>query len=141
HRHGVQPDRGRSPRPPRPDAAMSDAGRGRTPYPPNPPPRGYPAPNRRGKGERYAPPDASPPPTLGREPSGGRPGVGALPTTPPLLHVQDLRVTFFTPSGPVDVLQGVNLSIHPDEILGIVGESGSGKSVTALSIVRLLRRP
>jgi oligopeptide/dipeptide ABC transporter ATP-binding protein len=59
----------------------------------------------------------------------------------PLLRVEDLHVTFFTPAGPVDVLTGVNLSINPGEILGIVGESGSGKSVTALAIVRLLRRP
>jgi oligopeptide/dipeptide ABC transporter ATP-binding protein len=58
-----------------------------------------------------------------------------------LLEVQDLRVTFFTPAGPVNVLEGVNLAISPGEILGIVGESGSGKSVTALSIMRLLRRP
>jgi oligopeptide/dipeptide ABC transporter ATP-binding protein len=71
---------------------------------------------------------------------GGGVGVGA-PTATPLLHVDDLRVTFFTPAGPVNVLEGVTLSINPGEILGIVGESGSGKSVTALSIMRLLRRP
>ena len=29
----------------------------------------------------------------------------------------------------------------PGEILGLVGESGSGKSVTALAILRLVRRP
>ena len=39
------------------------------------------------------------------------------------------------------VLEGVNLNVADAEILGIVGESGSGKSVTALSIMRLLRRP
>jgi oligopeptide/dipeptide ABC transporter ATP-binding protein len=50
-------------------------------------------------------------------------------------------VTFFTPEGPVQVLFRVNLSVAPGEILGLVGESGSGKSVTALSIMRLLRRP
>jgi oligopeptide/dipeptide ABC transporter ATP-binding protein len=63
------------------------------------------------------------------------------PNDSPLLQVVDLRVTFFTPAGPVNVLEGVNLSLAAGEILGIVGESGSGKSVTALSIVRLLRRP
>jgi oligopeptide transport system ATP-binding protein len=65
----------------------------------------------------------------------------AAATATPLLSVEDLRVTFFTPAGPVEVLEGVNLSVHPGEIVGIVGESGSGKSVTALSIMRLLRRP
>ena len=48
---------------------------------------------------------------------------------------------FDTLSGPVSVLEGVNLTVADGEILGIVGESGSGKSVTALSILRLLRRP
>ena len=41
----------------------------------------------------------------------------------------------------MSVLEGVNLAVADGEILGIVGESGSGKSVTALSILRLLRRP
>src|SRR5687768_2453767 len=45
------------------------------------------------------------------------------------------------PAGPVQVLYGVNLAVSPGEILGVVGESGSGKSVTALSIMRLLRPP
>jgi oligopeptide/dipeptide ABC transporter ATP-binding protein len=67
--------------------------------------------------------------------------VGAVPTATPLLQVEDLRVTFFTPAGPVNVLEGVNLAVNPGEILGIVGESGSGKSVTALAVMRLLRRP
>jgi len=50
-------------------------------------------------------------------------------------------VRFDTLAGPVSVLEGVNLTVADGEILGIVGESGSGKSVTALSILRLLRRP
>lgn len=58
-----------------------------------------------------------------------------------LLQVEDLRVTFFTPAGPVNVLEGVNFSVGSGEIIGIVGETGAGKSVTALSIVRLLPRP
>jgi oligopeptide/dipeptide ABC transporter ATP-binding protein len=61
--------------------------------------------------------------------------------TIPLLDVRDLDVTFFTPAGPVKVLDHVNLAVGAGEILGVVGESGSGKSVTALSIMRLLRRP
>jgi peptide/nickel transport system ATP-binding protein len=65
----------------------------------------------------------------------------ATGTATPLLSVSGLEVTFFTPSGPVRVLNGVDLAVGNGEILGVVGESGSGKSVTALSIVRLLRRP
>ena len=71
---------------------------------------------------------------------------GPEPAHPPgaasaLLRVEDLRVRFDTLAGPVSVLEGVNLTVADGEILGIVGESGSGKSVTALSIMRLLRRP
>lgn len=58
--------------------------------------------------------------------------------TAPLLEVKDLNVDFDSPSGAARVLQGVNISIAPGEILGLVGESGSGKSVTAMSIIRLL---
>ena len=68
-------------------------------------------------------------------------GSGRATAAAPLLQVEDLRVAFFTPAGPVGVLEGVNLAVNKGEILGIVGESGSGKSVTALSIARLLRRP
>ncbi|WP_434740592.1 dipeptide ABC transporter ATP-binding protein [Micromonospora sp. SH-82] len=35
----------------------------------------------------------------------------------------------------------VDLDVHPGEVLGIVGESGSGKSVTARSILRMVRPP
>src|SRR5262249_51049202 len=36
---------------------------------------------------------------------------------------------------------GVSFTLAPREIVGIVGESGSGKSVTAMSIMRLIRDP
>lgn len=37
-------------------------------------------------------------------------------------------------------LSNLSFSVAKDEILGIVGESGSGKSVTAMSILQLLKR-
>jgi peptide/nickel transport system ATP-binding protein len=55
-----------------------------------------------------------------------------------LLRLRDLTVDFNTRTGPVRVLHGVNLTVHPGEILGLVGESGSGKSVTCLAAIRLL---
>ena len=59
---------------------------------------------------------------------------------PPLLSIEDLRVTFATRRGPVEALRGVSLAVAPGESLGLVGESGSGKSVTAFAAARLLDR-
>jgi peptide/nickel transport system ATP-binding protein len=57
-----------------------------------------------------------------------------------LLEVQNLRVSFPTPKGRVEVVRGVSF-ILGRERLGIVGESGSGKSMTGRAILRLIRAP
>jgi peptide/nickel transport system ATP-binding protein/oligopeptide transport system ATP-binding protein len=59
----------------------------------------------------------------------------------PILDIQDLHTSFFTNQGEVKAVDGLSLSIHPGETLGLVGESGCGKSVTALSIMRLVPSP
>jgi peptide/nickel transport system ATP-binding protein len=57
-----------------------------------------------------------------------------------LLDVKDLRVTFPTARGPVEVVKGVSFTLGRER-LGIVGESGSGKSLTGRSILKLIRPP
>lgn len=59
----------------------------------------------------------------------------------PLLWIQNLKTYFFTRKGIVKAVDGIDLSIHEGETLGLVGESGCGKSMTALSIMRLVPEP
>lgn len=55
-----------------------------------------------------------------------------------LLSVQDLHVSFSTPLGKVQAVNGVSYTLHKNEVMGIVGESGSGKTVGAFTIMGLL---
>jgi oligopeptide/dipeptide ABC transporter ATP-binding protein len=60
----------------------------------------------------------------------------------PLLNVEGLRTVFPLPDGrEAAAVDEVSFAIDAGETLGLVGESGSGKSVTALSLVRLVRPP
>jgi len=58
-----------------------------------------------------------------------------------LLDVRNLKTYFFTQEGIVKAVDGVSFQIRRNEVLGLVGETGCGKSVTALSIMRLVRVP
>lgn len=57
-----------------------------------------------------------------------------------LLKVKNLRVTFPSDHGPVEVVRGVSFTLG-QERLGIVGESGSGKSMTGRAVMGLIPRP
>jgi len=62
----------------------------------------------------------------------------------PLLRVEGLGVDFslhgglFSKRRRFQALEGVGLTLHAGETLGIVGESGSGKSTLARAILRLI---
>src|SRR5580704_5666682 len=59
-------------------------------------------------------------------------------TGAPLLTVRDLRSYLATSQGVVRAVDGVSLTVHEAEVLGIVGESGCGKTVTCRTIMGLM---
>jgi ABC-type lipoprotein export system ATPase subunit len=58
----------------------------------------------------------------------------------PFIHCENLVKIYQVSSLEVVALQGLNLVVHPGELMGIVGASGSGKS-TLLNILGGLDRP
>ena len=52
-----------------------------------------------------------------------------------LISVNNLKVS----SEHKKLVKGISFDLHRNEILGIIGESGSGKSLTALSILSLIK--
>jgi oligopeptide/dipeptide ABC transporter ATP-binding protein len=59
----------------------------------------------------------------------------------PLLQIENLRTFFYGDGSVARAVDGVSFSIASGETIGLVGESGCGKSVTALSVLRLVRPP
>jgi peptide/nickel transport system ATP-binding protein len=62
-------------------------------------------------------------------------------STPPILSVRDLQITFSGRHGALTAIDGVSFDIAPGEILGVVGESGAGKSLTGTAVIGLLDPP
>ena len=58
-----------------------------------------------------------------------------------LLEVQRLKTNFYTFEGTARAVDNVSFFLEEGETLGLVGESGCGKSVTALSVMRLIKNP
>jgi len=58
-----------------------------------------------------------------------------------MLEVRNLKVAFPAPGGVIRAVEGFDLDTAKGECVALVGESGCGKSVTALSIMKLLRTP
>jgi lipoprotein-releasing system ATP-binding protein len=57
-----------------------------------------------------------------------------------MIETADLRKSFTTPAGEIEVLKGIDLSIAKGEVAAVVGASGVGKS-TLLHILGTLDRP
>jgi peptide/nickel transport system ATP-binding protein len=68
-------------------------------------------------------------------------GQGPSARSDVLVELTGLRTHFFTDSGTVQAVDGVDLEIRRGRTLCVVGESGCGKSITARSILQLVDAP
>jgi peptide/nickel transport system ATP-binding protein len=85
------------------------------------------------------------PGTVPATPTGTDPAVASRAERPraaeALLEIRDLRIHFRTPAGLARVVDGVNLTVHRNEIVGIAGESGCGKTTLIEAILQIVRFP
>ena len=58
-----------------------------------------------------------------------------------ILEIKNLHTYFFLEKGTVKAVNGVDLNLARQSTLGIVGESGCGKSITAMSVMQLIKSP
>lgn len=58
-----------------------------------------------------------------------------------VLSVRNLKTYFYLPHGTLKAVDGVTFDLHKGELVGLVGESGCGKSITARSILNMVRPP
>ncbi len=65
----------------------------------------------------------------------------AAATSNTILEIKELKTYFFLEKGTVKAVDGVNLKLDRKTTLGVVGESGCGKSVTARSVMRIIKSP
>ncbi len=58
-----------------------------------------------------------------------------------IFQIKGLKTQFFTSKGIVPAVDGVDVTVKKGEAVGLVGESGCGKSMTAMSVMQLLKYP
>jgi putative ABC transport system ATP-binding protein len=58
----------------------------------------------------------------------------------PSVELADVHLELSSAAGPVNILRGIDLAVHPGEMVSVVGPSGSGKS-TMMMIIGGLERP
>ncbi|MBE7174107.1 MAG: ABC transporter ATP-binding protein [Williamsia sp.] len=57
-----------------------------------------------------------------------------------MIHLENIKKSYFMGKEPIDVLKGISLDIHKNEYVALMGPSGSGKS-TLMNILGCLDSP
>ncbi|MDQ1301354.1 MAG: peptide/nickel transport system ATP-binding protein [Chloroflexota bacterium] len=64
-----------------------------------------------------------------------------MPDSDIILSVRDLSTEFALRRGVLRAVDAISFDLARGEVVGLVGESGCGKSITARSVLRLIRKP
>ena len=56
-----------------------------------------------------------------------------------LLEIKDLRIEGYANEKWIEIVHGVNLTLHRGEVMGLIGESGAGKSTIGLAAMGFTR--
>ncbi|MDX1512121.1 MAG: ABC transporter ATP-binding protein [Gammaproteobacteria bacterium] len=56
-----------------------------------------------------------------------------------LLEIRDLRIEGYSDEKWIEIVHGVNLTLHRGEVMGLIGESGAGKSTIGLAAMGFTR--
>jgi len=56
-----------------------------------------------------------------------------------LLEIRDLRIEGYADEEWIEIVHGVDLTLHRGEVMGLIGESGAGKSTIGLAAMGFTR--
>jgi putative ABC transport system ATP-binding protein len=77
---------------------------------------------------------------VGKQRPGSIMSASGTASSQPIVTLSDLRLSYPSPDGEIEVLRGLDMTVRPGEILAVTGPSGSGKS-SLIAVIGGLERP